>query len=103
MKKIKNLYHLHEEKMKLRVHELELEKSIHKDWLELKENLNPENFFKESPSEHHNAHWLVNGLHIAATSLTNKILTRAEEKIEDKAEKGIENLKHKINYIIRKK
>ena len=103
MKKIKNLDHLHEEKMKLRVHELELEKSIRKDWSEIKENLSPENIFKEKSSEHQNAHWLINGLHIAATSLTNKILTKAEEKIEDKAEKGFENLKDKFNYFIKKK
>jgi hypothetical protein len=74
MEKIKNLMHLREEKMKLRVKELELEKSIRKDWSEIKENLRPDHLIKKELSDHLNVHWLANGLHTIANSLTRKLL-----------------------------
>ena len=41
MKKIKRIKDIKEEKIKLRMKELELEKGIRKNWVELKEQLRP--------------------------------------------------------------
>ena len=73
MEKIKNLKHLRVEKIKLRVKELELEKSIRKDWSEIKENLRPDNIIKKELSDHLNVHWLANGLRAVANSMTRVI------------------------------
>jgi hypothetical protein len=101
MKKIKNLRQLREEKMRLRVKELELEKTIHKDWIEIREQLQPGNILKNHRDTIGNTHWLINGLNIAASSLTKKILEKAEEKIESKADKGIEYISRRVNNLFR--
>lgn len=46
MKKIKRIKDIKEEKIKLRMKELELEKGIRNNWLELKEKLRPVNFLQ---------------------------------------------------------
>ena len=46
MKKIKRIADIKEEKMKLRIKELELDKGIRKNWIELKEQIRPVNFLQ---------------------------------------------------------
>lgn len=51
MKKIKRIADIKEEKMKLRIKELELEKGIRKNWVELKEQLRPGVFLQNKLAE----------------------------------------------------
>lgn len=51
MKKIKRIADIKEEKMKLRIKELELDKGIRKNWVELKEQLRPGVFLKNKLAE----------------------------------------------------
>ena len=95
--------------MKLRVRELELEKSIHNDWKVLKENLQLKNILKSKPAgdkKEDNAedkHWLVNGLSIGASILTKKIIDNAGAKIGDKVEKGMDSFLNKVQGVLNRK
>ncbi len=97
MEKIKNATHLREQKMKLRVQELELEKLIRKDWSEIREKLQPEAMLKHDLSGNNHAHWLAKGLSLGISIFTKKMLEKAEEKLETKAEKGMEYLNKRLN------
>ncbi|HEX4851348.1 MAG TPA: hypothetical protein VFV08_11105 [Puia sp.] len=93
MKKIKNNRHLQEQRMTLRVRELELENSIRKDWVELKEKIKPTSIIENSKES---SNWLTGLLHVASTSLTRNLLQKAEEKIEEGTDKGIEYISHRF-------
>lgn len=103
MKRIKNAAHLNHEKLNLRVQELEQEKILRADWKEIKENLQPANLLQSKLTEHGEGNWLVKGLHVAASSLTNKILQKAGEKIEDGTDRGIEFLGRRMTTIFKRK
>ena len=47
MKKIKNTAHLREETMKLRIQELELEKTLRQDWADIKDIMNSQTMLKK--------------------------------------------------------
>lgn len=87
MRKIKRASHLEAEKLKLRVTELELEKSLKKDWAEVKEKLSPKSLFAESVQNIKNKHWLESGIHAAASFVGSKILEKLEEKMGKKETK----------------
>lgn len=93
MKKIKSARHLREERMALRVRELELGKSIRQDWKELKEKWKSPSILKNSDDS---SGWLTGLLHAASTSITKKLLQKAEEKIEESSNKGIEFFTHRL-------
>ncbi|PWT76795.1 MAG: hypothetical protein C5B59_05560 [Bacteroidetes bacterium] len=99
MKRIKNNHHLQEQRLALRVREFELEKSLRKDWKELKEKWNPSTALENSK----HSHWLTELLQVASASLTRKILEKAEEKIEESSNKGIEFLNHRILHLQNKR
>ncbi|MBS1598878.1 MAG: hypothetical protein JST75_11700 [Bacteroidetes bacterium] len=80
MRKIKNRSQLHQTKIELRLQELELEQALHKDWKEIKEKFGAGSESRDQSK----THWLVNGLNVAASSLTHKILERAEKTIQKK-------------------
>jgi hypothetical protein len=46
MKKIKRIADIKEERMRLRIKELELEKKMHNNWIEIKEEFRPETFLR---------------------------------------------------------
>ena len=106
MKKIKNNTDLYAQKMRLRVRELELERSIHHDWSALKEKLQLKNILKnklagEKKDEMaEDKHWLVSGLSIGASILTRKIIDNAGDKIGYKVEKGMDSFLSKVQGIL---
>jgi len=103
MNKIKNAEHLLSEKMRLQVKEFELEKKLRNDWQEIREKMEPKNHFNHASEGHEFNHWLVNGLSIAASTLTKTILQKAGEQIEDRAEKGIDYISQRFNKFLKRK
>ncbi|MFI5153968.1 MAG: hypothetical protein ACHQET_11580 [Chitinophagales bacterium] len=93
MRKIKRISHLEAEKLKLRVTELELEKTLKKDWTEVKERLSPKSLFAESVQNVKNKHWLESGIHAAASFVGSKILEKLDEKMGKRESKD-----HSGNY-----
>lgn len=102
MEKIKNAAHLREQKMKLRVKELELEKIIRKDWSEIREKLQPRVILKNELGAN-GEHRLLNGLNQLAASFTEKMMEKAEGKLQDKAEKGFSYIGRRISNLLKKK
>jgi hypothetical protein len=100
MKKIKSIRHLQEQRMILRVRELELEKSIRGDWAELKEKMKPGSMLDNSRDS---SNWLTSLLHAASTSLTKRLLQKSEDKIEEGADKGIEYINQRLTRTRNKK
>ncbi len=81
MRKIRRVSHLEAEKLKLRITELELEKTLKKDWIEVKEKLSPKSLFAESVQNVKNKHWLESGIHAVASFVGSKILEKLDEKM----------------------
>ena len=103
MKKIKNAEHLQAEKMRLRLQQFELEKKLRNDWREMREKMEPKNHLNHASEGHEINHWLVNGLSIAASTLTKTILQKAGEQIEDRAEKGIDYISQRVYKFLKRK
>jgi hypothetical protein len=82
MKKIKNASQLKEEKMRLRIAELELEKTLKRDWAEVKEKLSPKSLLVDSVQHLKNKHWLENAINSAVSFLGSRMLQKLDEKIE---------------------
>jgi hypothetical protein len=80
MKKIRSIADLSEEKMKLRIEELELEKKIERNWRSLKDKLDPKVFWKESLQDETTRHWIITGLNAAVSFITGRIRHRHDEK-----------------------
>jgi len=85
MKKIKNKSQLEEEKLRLRVTQLELENKLRRDWVEVKESMEPKKIFQnafhlEAGRKNSLGDWLLRGLHVAASSLVSSVLHRAEHQ-----------------------
>jgi hypothetical protein len=45
--------------MKLRIRELELEKKLHKDWLQLKDEIRPSSIIRNHLVDKEKSHWLL--------------------------------------------
>lgn len=109
MKKIKNKSDLDAQKMMLRVKELELENAIRSDWHQLKDDLKLKNLVKHNLTAHdknesnEDRHWLVNGLGIGASILTNKFLNNTGDKIEGQVNRGVDKFLNKVQGIIERK
>ncbi|HTQ29039.1 MAG TPA: hypothetical protein VMI35_12965 [Puia sp.] len=93
MKHINNRSQLEQEKLRLRVQQLEMEHRLRKDWESVKASMQSGKWWKEAmhpgtDQKNGIGDWLLKGLHVAAISLTNKVLHTAEEK----AERGIDHL-----------
>ncbi|MFI5151864.1 MAG: hypothetical protein ACHQET_00940 [Chitinophagales bacterium] len=95
MKKIRNARELREARMNLELRELHLEKELRNDWEQIREILHLNGSKKESHAG--NEHWLVSGLHTAATALSKKLLDKAEEKIESGTDKVINYMGQRVN------
>lgn len=103
MKKIKNTAHLREETMKLRIQELELEKTLRQDWADIRENINPQTMLKKKMADREDGHWLLNSLGIASSLLSRKFLGKAEANIENRVEKKIKFLGNRIGSFFQKR
>lgn len=108
MKKIKHIKDLKEEKMRLRIRQLELEKEIRITWLELKENFEPATLLKNkfagiNTGEVKEKGLLSSTLSRGAAYLTRRFFDTTGEKIESKVQRGVEDAVEKIKSIFGEK
>jgi len=108
MKKIKRIKDIQQEKMRLRIQQLEQEKALRNQWNGLKEELRPgtllrnkvAEFTKTKPEEGH----LISGLiSYGAYYLTRRYTGMASSKIESTVQQGVDLLTEKMKTIFSKK
>jgi hypothetical protein len=108
MKKIRNIKDIEQEKLKLRVRQLELEKQMDHSWKELRNNLSSNSPVAEDPGaagfKFKTGSPLLNGaLSFGAGFLSYKFGALAGRTVGDAAEKIIGKLGQKVNSLIAKK
>ena len=108
MKKIRNIKDLEQEKLKLRVRQLELEKQMDHSWKELRNNLSSNSPVARDPDaegfKFKTGSPLLNGaLSFGAGFLSYKFGALAGRTVGDAAEKIIGKLGQKVNSLIAKK
>ena len=108
MKKIKYIRDLEEEKMRLRIRQLELEKEIRTGWIELKEDFTPVAFLKNklsgiSSQEIKEKGLLSSALSHGAAHITRQFLNETGEKIETQVQHEVEKAIDKIKTVFEKK
>jgi hypothetical protein len=104
MKKIKRLADIQEEKMRLRIRELELEKNIRNNWKELKTDLRPGTILRNKLADYTNKEakdesLLSNAIHFGTGYLSQKLAEKTEAKVQD----GVETLLRKVKDMFSKK
>lgn len=108
MKKIKNIKDIQVQKMQLRIRQLEQEKSLKKNWKDLKENFNldmltekkiPESINKETIKDL----LIFNGINFGAGLLSRRLTEIAGRKLENSMQKGVEKIASKLKARVRKK
>jgi hypothetical protein len=108
MKKIKHIKDIQQEKMRLRLQQLEEEKAIRSHWNELKESMRPGVLLRSKLSEL--AHkkttetpLLTSLVTFGAGYLTRRLTGMASEKVESVVQHGMEKLTGKMKTVFRKK
>jgi hypothetical protein len=105
MKKIKRLADIQEEKMRLRIRELELEKDIRNNWKELKTDLRPGTLLRNKLAEYTHKEegkeesLLSGAIHFGTGYLSQKLAEKTEAKVQD----GVETLLRKVKDMFSKK
>lgn len=108
MKKIKHSKDIQQEKMRLRIQQLEQEKKLQQHWNETKEELRPGTLLRNklaeathtSPGEHSLFTGLVS---IGAGYLSRRLSGVAGQKIESTVHQGLTNLAARVENALRKK
>ena len=108
MKKIKNIKDLEQEKLNLRIKQLELEKNLHRSWKELLNNHSSNSPVAQDPGaagfKFKTGNSLLNGaLNLGAGFLSYRFGALAGKTVEDAAEKIIGKLSQKVNSLVAKK
>ena len=108
MKKINNIKDLENEKLKLRVKQLELEKQMDHSWKRLQNDLSSKSLAAQEPvatgSNFKTGNTLLNGaLNFGSGFLSRRIGIIAGKTVEDAAEKIFDKLSRKINSLVTKK
>lgn len=108
MKKIRNIKDLENEKVKLRVKQLELEKQLARSWKELRNNFSTNNVTEQKQPEtslnFKTGNAFLNGaLNFGATFLSHRIGLIAGRTVENTAEQILGKLSQKINSLGSKK
>jgi hypothetical protein len=108
MNKIRNIKDLENEKLKLRVKQLELEKQLDRSWKELRNIFSTNNVAEQKRPEaaftFKTGNGLLNGaLSFGATFLSHKVGLIAGKTIENTAEQILGKLSQKINSLGSKK
>ncbi|HEX4876458.1 MAG TPA: hypothetical protein VFV31_07270 [Chitinophagaceae bacterium] len=108
MKKIKHLKDIRQEKMRLRIRQLELEKQLKKNWKELKTDLKPSGFLKskledlgESPGDKQ-SFWSA-AMDYGAAYISHKLAARAGKATEAKVQDSVQNIMEKVRNLFGKK
>ncbi|MGB3005509.1 MAG: hypothetical protein WBC06_03300 [Chitinophagaceae bacterium] len=104
MKKIKRIQDIEQEKMRLRIRELELEKELRKNWKEVRHDLQPSNFIKKKLSEYAPKKEVTGQLFSDAISagagyVSRKITELAGHKVEIRVQEEVEKLAEKIKSV----
>jgi len=108
MKMIRNIKDLEQEKLKLRVKQLELERQMARSWKELQNNLSSNSFVVQEPAgtsfKFKTGNAILNGaLNFGSGFLTHKLGILAGRTVEDTAERIFGKLSQKINSMVVKK
>ena len=108
MKKIKNIRDLENEKLKLRVKQLELEKQLDRSWKGLRKNFSMNEVAEQKqPEEAFNfktGNALLNGaLNFGSSFLSHTLGTLGGRTVEDTVEKIFGKLSQKINSMVASK
>jgi hypothetical protein len=107
MKRIRNIKDLEQEKLKLRIKQLELEKQMDRSWKQLRSNLSSNSLIVREPVtgfKFKTGNALLNGaLNFGSGFLTHKLGTLAGRTVEDTAERIFGRLSQKINSLAAKK
>lgn len=104
MKKIRRLQDIREEKMRLRIRQLELEKQIKKNWKELKTEMKPSNIIKNKLEEaggetgKNQSLWSA-ALDYGTVYLTEKLAAKAGHAAEARVKEGMETIANKVRKI----
>ena len=108
MTKIKTIAGLQQEKMRLRIQQLEQEKAIRNHWKEVKEDLHPASLLRNKlagltqtkPGEGRLLPILLN---YGVDHLSRRLTKMAGEKIEATVQQGVDKLMGKINSAFKKR
>jgi hypothetical protein len=108
MKKIRNIKDIENEKLKLRVKQLELEKQMDRSWKGLRNNFSANSIAAQKPVtssfNFKTGNALLNGaLNFGSGFFTRRLGTIAGRTVEDAAEKIVGRLSQKINSLVSKK
>jgi hypothetical protein len=108
MKKMKHIRELKEEKMRLRIRQLELEKELRNSWQNIKQALRPATFFKNKLADLTGNKIKKDDLFSSAIShgaayLTRQLASATGDKIADRVQTGVENLAGKLINVFRKR
>ncbi len=108
MKKIRNIKELENEKLKLRVKQLELEKKLDHSWKELTKDFYRNNVAEQRQTDatfnFKTGNALLNGaLNFGSGFLSHTLGTLGGRAVEDTAEKIFGKLSQKINSLVAKK
>lgn len=100
MKKIKRIQDIQQEKMRLRIRQLELEKQLKKDWKELKTGTKPsagteEKTTKPKEEGSDRSLWFV-ALEYGATYISQKLAAKAGQATETRLKESMENIADKL-------
>jgi hypothetical protein len=108
MKKIKRIQDIEQEKLRLRVQQLEQEKKLKESWGELKHDLKPGNFLRnrivEFATEKPGENGLVSGLvNVGAAYLSRRLTGYAGTRIDNTIQMGIEKVSERLKKALGKK
>ena len=107
MKKTRNIRNLENEKLRLQIKQLELEKQIRHDWRKLKDDLSPRNFIQNKLESFANKKTedslLFEVINHGLNHFGNSLFNIAEQKIEAAVQKKIDNLTEKLKASLKKK
>ena len=108
MKKIRNIQDLEDEKLKLRVKQLELEKKLDRSWRDLQKDFTRNSDIPQKPDvtsfNFKTGSGILNGaLNFGVGFLSHKLGTVAGRTFEDAAEKIFGKMSQKINSLVSKR
>lgn len=106
MKKNKHISRIVQEKMRLRIQQLEQEKAIRNLWHDLKDDLKPSNFLRNKLQEHgentpQRSHLFLKLLNYGVDYIGRNISKKAEQTIDTTLQKGVDKLHERINTLFR--
>jgi hypothetical protein len=108
MKKMKHISDLREEKMRLRIRQLELEKELRLSWRDLKQSLRPATFLSNKLADMTDSKIKKDDLFSSTVShgaawLTRQLASAAGDRIASRVQNRVEILAGKIKTVFKKK